>query len=223
VHDLPPAVRIFAGGANTCAQLAAGGLLCWGANESGQLGPGSRDARPVPAPIPGTASLVSIGFGNNSYAGSRNPDLSKINSFACGLTGHGTVLCWGSNYTGQVGDGTREDRPHPTEVVGVTGAIDLELGNVHACALTRSGRVWCWGRNEFGNLGDGTMGPSNVRPQPALVPGIDDAVGLALGDAHSCARRRQGEIACWGVNNYGQLGDGTLMLRPSPITVSGFP
>ncbi len=223
VRELPPAARIFAGGANTCAQLRAGGMLCWGANESGQLGPGSREARPVPAPIPGTESLVSIAFGNNSHAGSQNPDLAKINSFACGLTAQGTVLCWGSNYTGQLGDGTREDRSEPTRVLDVADAIDLELGNVHACALARSGGVWCWGRNEFGNVGDGTMGPSTVRPQPVRVPGLDDAIGLALGDAHSCVRRRHGEIACWGVNNFGQLGDGTLLLRPSPIAVSGFP
>lgn len=222
VQDLPPAARIFTGGANTCAQLRAGGMLCWGANESGQLGPGSREARPFPAPIPGTGDVISIGFGNNSHAGSQNPDLTKINSFACGLTAQGTVLCWGSNYTGQLGDGTREDRPHPTRVLDAD-AIDLELGNVHACALERSGGVWCWGRNEFGNVGDGMMGPSNVRPQPVRVPGLDDAIGLALGDAHTCVRRRQGEIACWGVNNFGQLGDGTLLLRSSPVAVSGFP
>lgn len=223
VEALPPAKRIFAGGANTCARVRSGGLLCWGANESGQLDPGSREARPLPAPIPGIEDLVTIGFGNNGRAGSANPDLSKVNSFACGLTPRGTVLCWGSNYTGQLGDGTREDRLGPTQVLDVVDAIDLDVGNVHACALERSGRVWCWGRNEFGNVGDGTMGPSNVRPRAALVADLDDVVGLSLGDAHTCARRRQGDIACFGVNNFGQLGDGTLLLRPSPISVSGFP
>jgi len=139
----------------------------------------------------------------------------------CGLTGDGRVLCWGDNDTGQLGDGTRTDRPKPTAVLGIDDAIMIDVGDVHACALRRTGRVQCWGRNEFGAVGDGTMGPSTVRPTPVEVQGLADVAAIALGGAHSCARRREGEILCWGVNNFGQLGDGSNVLWPAPHPVVG--
>ena len=97
----------------------------------------------------------------------------------------------------------------------------IDVGDVHACALRRTGRVLCWGRNEFGAVGDGTMGPSTVRPTPVEVQGLADVASIALGGAHSCARRRDGEILCWGVNNFGQLGDGSNVLWPAPHPVVG--
>jgi len=141
----------------------------------------------------------------------------------CACTRAGTVLCWGNNSTGQLGDGTRDDRATPGPVRGITDAIDVAVGNAHACALHRSGAVSCWGRNEFGVVGDDTMGPATVRTEPVLALRITDAVELALGDAHSCARRRSGEVTCWGVNNFGQLGDDSTTLRPAPHPVSDFP
>jgi alpha-tubulin suppressor-like RCC1 family protein len=221
VQGLPLVTRIFAGGSNTCAQAGPGALLCWGANESGQLRDGKVVARPTPAPVPGTESLTRVAIGNRGRAGSRTPDLTKNASYICGLTRDGRVLCWGDNDTGQLGDGTRIDRAVPTPVLGIDDAIMIDVGDVHACALRRTGRVLCWGRNEFGAVGDGTMGPSTVRPSPVEVQGLADVAGIALGGAHSCARRRDGEILCWGVNNFGQLGDGSNVLWPAPHPVVG--
>jgi len=164
-----------------------------------------------------------VAMGNSARAGSRKPDLSTAQGFMCGRTRAGTVLCWGNNATGQLGDSTRLPRAAPVLVRGITDAIEVDVGDVHACALHRTGRVSCWGRNEFGAVGDGTMGPSTVRATPIDVAGLEDVVGLALGDAHTCARRANGAIACWGVNNFGQLGDGSTILRAAPQPVSGFP
>ena len=221
VPGLPRVAQIFAGGSNTCAQAAGGPLQCWGANESGQLRDGTLVARPAPAPVPGVAGIARVAIGNRGRAGSRNPDLSKNAGYMCGLTGDGRVLCWGDNDTGQLGDGTRIDRAAPTPVLGIDDAIMIDVGDVHACALRRTGRVLCWGRNEFGAVGDGTMGPSTVRPTPVEVQALADVVAIALGGAHSCARRRDGEILCWGVNNFGQLGDGSNVLWPAPHPVVG--
>jgi serine/threonine-protein kinase len=225
VPGLPAVTQIFAGGSNTCARLASGALVCWGANESGQLGDDSRAARPTPAPLPfsGVPDMVGLAIGNGARAGSRRPDLTKSAAFMCALTRAGTVLCWGNNGTAQLGDGTRENRATPTPVPGVAEAIEVDVGDQHACALRRSGRISCWGRNEFGAVGDDTMGPSTVRLNAADALGIDDAVGLALGGAHSCARLRNGGVLCWGVNNYGQLGDGTTTLHPAPHVASDLP
>jgi alpha-tubulin suppressor-like RCC1 family protein len=223
VAGLPAARQLFAGGANTCARLVSGELRCWGANESGQLGDGAPAARAAPGPLPGADDLVALAVGNSAKAGSQNPDLSKSGGFMCGLSRAGQVLCWGSNSTGQLGDGTRTDRQAPVPVLGISEAVEVAAGDMHACARRRSGRVSCWGRNEFGAVGDDTMGPSTVRAKPVEVVRLGEAVGLALGGAHSCARRAAGEILCWGVNNFGQLGDGSTTLRPAPQAVSGVP
>jgi alpha-tubulin suppressor-like RCC1 family protein/tRNA A-37 threonylcarbamoyl transferase component Bud32 len=224
IPELPPVDRIFAGGSNSCATVTDGSLLCWGADESGQLGDGKHDARAAALPVPGAAGIVSLGICNAARAGSKNPDLSKNAGFMCGVRARdGAVLCWGNNGTAQLGDGTREDRPTPTPVPGINDAIQVDVGDLHACALRRSGRVSCWGRNEFGAVGDGSMGPSTIRLTPVDARAIEDAVGIALGDAHSCARRRTGAILCWGVNNFGQLGDGSNLLRPAPYPTSGLP
>jgi alpha-tubulin suppressor-like RCC1 family protein len=99
----------------------------------------------------------------------------------------------------------------------------LAVGDLHACALLGTGAVWCWGRNEFGAVGDNTMGPSTVQVNAVPALEIKDAVGIALGGAHSCARRQTGQVLCWGVNNFGQLGDASVALRPTPHAVGGFP
>jgi alpha-tubulin suppressor-like RCC1 family protein len=223
VNGLPPVARIFAGGANTCAFLIDGGVRCWGANEGGQLGDGTRSARATPTPLPGGENLVSLAIGNNARAGSAHPDLTKSAGFSCAVQRDGGVSCWGSNNTGQLGDGTREDRPTPVAVVGVSDALEIAVGNQHACALRKDGSVACWGRNEFGSVGDANMGPSTIRSSAVAAIGVADAVGLALGGTHSCARRRNGGILCWGVNNFGQLGDGSMVLHPVPHAASDFP
>jgi alpha-tubulin suppressor-like RCC1 family protein/serine/threonine protein kinase len=223
VADLPPATHVFAGGSNSCALLDSGGVACWGANESGQLVDGTRNARSTPARIAGVGDVVDLAIGNAARAGSKNPDLTKSAGFMCAVTSSGQVFCWGNNSTGQLGDGTRDDRSAPTVVAGISDAIQIGAGDVHACALLRSGGVSCWGRNEFGAVGDDSMGPSTVRPTPVAALGIQDAIGIALGGAHSCARRRAGGILCWGVNNFGQLGDGSMTLHASPHPVRGFP
>jgi alpha-tubulin suppressor-like RCC1 family protein len=223
VPGLPPVREIHAGGANTCARLLDGEIRCWGANESGQLSLADRAPTPTPTLVPGSADFVSFALANNDRAGSQNPDRSRLASYMCGVTRAGAVLCWGNNYTGQLGDATRDNRATATPVFGIDDAIEVAAGDLHACALRRAGVVSCWGRNEFGAVGDGSMGPSTVRAQPVTPFGVEHAVGLALGRAHSCARLASGAVSCWGVNNFGQLGDGSTLLRAAPVATNGFP
>jgi alpha-tubulin suppressor-like RCC1 family protein len=224
VAGLPPVRRIFAGGSNTCATAADGRLLCWGSDDSGQLGDDGTEARSTPAPVPGADGMVSVTIANNTQAGKKVPDMSNSAGFICGVRGRdGRVLCWGNNYTGQLGDRSRENRARPMPVPGIDDAIQVAAGDLHACALRRSGRVSCWGRNEFGAIGDGTMGPRLIRFAPVDARSIEDAVGISVGGAHSCARRRDGTVLCWGVNNHSQLGDGSNVLHPAPFPVTGLP
>ncbi|MBC7227797.1 MAG: chromosome condensation regulator RCC1 [Thermoflexales bacterium] len=137
----------------------------------------------------------------------------------CALTRSGAVRCWGWNWYGQLGDGTKTDRPMPVGVVGLgRDVVAIAAGEAHTCALTRSGAVWCWGSNGGGELGDGT---TTDRPTPVRVVGLgSDVVAIAAGWAHTCALTAGGEVRCWGAN-VGQLGDGTTTDRPTPVGVMG--
>lgn len=90
----------------------------------------------------------------------------------------------------------------------------IALGAAHSCLVRASGAVECWGGNAWGQLGDGTTTPHAA---PARVVGLPGGAALvAVGGAHTCARRLQGDVWCWGRNDEGQLGDGALVDRPSP-------
>ena len=136
-------------------------------------------------------------------------------------SGTGSVVCWGRNADGQLGDGTLTSRLTPAEVPGLTDVARVALDGSHSCAVRRDGLVLCWGRNDFGQLGDGTL---VNRRSPTVTP-VTDAAAVETGPRHTCALRRSGAVACWGANNAGQLGLGTLSdTVPAPrAAVFGLP
>ncbi|MBK8256715.1 MAG: DNRLRE domain-containing protein [Polyangiaceae bacterium] len=99
------------------------------------------------------------------------------------------------------------------------GKPTLAAGYLHTCAVRNGGEVHCWGGNGSGQLGHG--GGVFVYTAPVKVVGLTDAVSVAAGDGHTCALRATGEVACWGGNFYGQLGNGTTTSAPTPVPVSG--
>src|SRR4029077_19485047 len=102
----------------------------------------------------------------------------------CAVISAGTVKCWGSNTSGQLGDGTKSDRWTAVAVTGITTAIAVVLGNSHTCALISGGTVKCWGSNVSGQLGDGSNTDSST---PVAVSGITTAVAITAGGNHTCA------------------------------------
>jgi alpha-tubulin suppressor-like RCC1 family protein len=142
VKGLPaPAVSIAVGGEYACARLVDARVLCWGANESGQLGDGTTVRRDSPVEIASLARFAKLVLGLHH---------------SCGLFADGTMACWGNNSSGQLGDGTNLARVSPTRVDGLDDVVEIALGGFRTCARVKNGEVMCWGSNAYGELGDGT-------------------------------------------------------------------
>jgi alpha-tubulin suppressor-like RCC1 family protein len=149
--------------------------------------------------------------------------LGDGNTCAYVTAGDGALKCWGTNSEGQLGDGTEgtgaDNRYTPT-TINVGGPVGLlALGSGHVCAYTTAGAgaLKCWGWNDYGQLGDGTK---TDRRTPTTI-NVGGPVGLlALGRYHTCAFvTAGGALKCWGLNAYGQLGDGTTTDRRTPTTI----
>ncbi|MBU1242590.1 DUF4215 domain-containing protein [Myxococcota bacterium] len=144
-------------------------------------------------------------------------------SHACVVLDDTTVKCWGRNEAGQCGDGTLVHRSTPVTVVGLTGAARVDGASNHTCAVMTDGTARCWGYNYVGyTLGD-AVGTVTVNvPNPVTVVGLTGAVDVTVGGFATCVLKSDATVACWGMNGYGQLGDGTTVNRQRPqTTVSG--
>ena len=201
----PSAGTLAAGGDHTCLVTAAGGVKCWGANESGELGDGTTADRATPVAVSALSGVARVAAGA---------------AFTCAVSTGGALSCWGANESGELGDGTTANRATPGAVSGLSsGVTDVALGISHACAVTAAGGVKCWGGNLFGQLGDGT---ETNHSTPADVTGLTSGVAaVAAGGYFSCALTLAGGVKCWGDNAFGQLGDGTTTDRSEPVDVTG--
>lgn len=146
-------------------------------------------------------------------------EISGGHMHSLSLQSDGTVLAWGANDLGQLGDSTGIDRHNPVLVSGLSDIIAISASEEHSLALKSDGTVWAWGDNNFGELGDGTRG--GARTSPYQIPGLTDVVAVAAGGWHSLALKSDGTVWAWGWNFAGQLGDGTKTDRYSPIRVPG--
>jgi alpha-tubulin suppressor-like RCC1 family protein len=129
------------------------------------------------------------------------------------------VWAWGTNSSGQVGDGTTTQRVTPVLLSGLSNTVQLAAGLNHSLALDGAGRVRGWGHNAYGQVGDGTSGTNRLTP--TLVPALTEVVSLAAGHNHSLAVRSDGSVWAWGANTYGQLGNGTTTSSLVPVQVQG--
>ncbi|HEU4537946.1 MAG TPA: hypothetical protein VFS00_27690, partial [Polyangiaceae bacterium] len=198
---------------HTCARLADGRALCWGLNTHGQLGDGTSRRRPYAAPVERSPGAPLAGV----HA------LAAGDGHVCALTEAGSLLCWGRNSEGQLGDGvTPSSYPAPALAAPgapLSGVRALSFGDEHACAVVSSGEVLCWGRNHRGQLGDGTDAD---RLYPAFVeqaPGVrlKGVAALGLGGNQSCAVLSNGQARCWGQASGPQPAGGPNPAYASPL------
>jgi alpha-tubulin suppressor-like RCC1 family protein len=195
-------VALTGGVSHACGLTSSGEASCWGDNDGGQLGDGSRTDRRSAVPVRTETRFNSLTAGL---------------THTCGVAGGSIAVCWGQNLSGQLGDGTRTDARFPRAVGGGILFRTLVAGWNHTCGITNDGNAFCWGPNGEGQLGDGTR---QDRLSPTLVSGNMDA--LTAGTNHTCGLS-DGQVLCWGSNRFGQLGDGTTETRDTPTRVTGLP
>jgi alpha-tubulin suppressor-like RCC1 family protein len=112
----------------------------------------------------------------------------------------------------------------PVPAVGLTGVMAIAAGSSYSLAVKSDGSVWAWGDNSYGQLGDGTTNPRGT-PVQVLGPNgqgfLTGITAIAAGDSHSLAVKSDGTVFTWGINNHGQLGDGTTSDSSTPVQVVG--
>ncbi len=137
---------------------------------------------------------------------------------SCGLTSDNRAYCWGHNWAGQLGDGTRTDHLTPMPVVTEQRFRQISAGWATTCAITTDSRAYCWGKNG-GQIGDGT---SQERWTPTPVATTTRFRQIATGQDHTCAVGYDDLLPyCWGDNHYGQLGEGSQNPHLTPLAAAG--
>jgi len=209
-------IKISAGIYNTSYMKGDGTVWASGYNYYGQLGDGTTTNRSNPVqvvdgsgnPLSGV-SAISAGSGHTTY-----------------LKSDGAVLSAGYNSHGQLGDGTTTDRSNPVRVLRSLGGalsdiVEVSAGTSHTLFLASTGMVWAVGSNTHGQLGRGT----NIdRLNPSIVldangTPLSGITAVSAGESHSVFLRTDGSVWATGLNNFGQLGDGTDSNRTFPVLV----
>ena len=132
------------------------------------------------------------------------------------LTENGTLLTWGVNDSGQLGNGNTTQSFNPVQITATDRFSQIASGVNHTLALDDSGRLWAWGENKQGQLGNGTTEPALIPTLVELVPKFS-AIYAARGTSY--ALTPEGELWAWGDNKDGQIGDGTRNNRNTPAPV----
>lgn len=203
-HAVGSVAEVTTGTDHSCARFANGTVGCWGIGSL--VGSVVMESPPTPTPVTALTGATSVAAGEGH---------------TCAVRADGTVVCWGDDQYGQLGTGISTGGSRtPVPVVGLTDAVAVSAGGNHTCALREDGTVACWGYNGTGQLGEGATGAHSATP--VAVVGLSGVDAVGVGAEHSCARRTDGTVACWGNNLEGQLGTGaTSGPNPTPTTVVG--
>jgi len=200
--SLPVITAIAAGQGHALVVDKNGNVWSWGSNSNGQLGNNSTVDSPSPVEVVGLAN-------SGNLAGIASVAAGDLNSFA--ITTSGTVVAWGLNGAGQLGNGGSTDSPVPVAVSGLTNVKAISAGYSHALALDTSGAIWAWGSDSVGEMGNGTTTGSST-PQANGQTGM---TGCSAGYFFSLALKSTGMATtdmawAWGNDDSGQLGDAFL-------------
>ncbi len=184
---------VFAGGDSTFILKIDGSLLAGGDNTYGQLGNGT--------PLPYVESPV--------YITDRVKKVAASDFFSLILKTDGSLYGTGYNLNGELGDGTNTNRSTP--VFMMDGVADIAAGEHHSVILKTSGALLVTGYNYYGQLSIGTDGPDSDISTPRFI--TDEVTSIAAGRDFTMIIKEDGNLYASGRNNFGQLGDGTLLSK----------
>ena len=208
---------IAMGTVHTVARMADGSVVAWGFNNYGQLGDGTQTQRHVPVAVSASGAL----------AGKTVAAVAAGGFHSMVLCSDGTVVTWGNNGFGQLGNGNQTASSTPVAVntagpLSGKTVIAISAGYVHCMALCSDGTLVAWGNNREGELGDGTNVSSNVPVVVINTGALDDkiAVAISAGAYHSMALCSDGSLVSWGNNSSGQLGDGSTDQSLVPVLIN---
>ncbi|MCK9314050.1 MAG: hypothetical protein M0P20_08400, partial [Methanocorpusculum sp.] len=143
--------------------------------------------------------------------------ISAGSGYSLAIKSDGAVWAWGSNDSGQLGNGSMESSAAPVRVSDLTEVTSVSAGYGHSLARKSDGTVRAWGYNVSGQLGNGTKNESRI---PVAVSGLNEVLTISAGTFHSLALKENGSVWSWGGNYLGQLGDGTNSAKTTPVQVS---
>ncbi|MFF0432023.1 hypothetical protein ACFYU9_07345 [Streptomyces sp. NPDC004327] len=220
---LDQVVAVDGDGVHSIALRADGTVWTWGYNGYGQLGNGTFNNSTTPVQV--------CAVGASAPCGSFLTGVMAISAgihYNLALRADGSLVAWGDNTYGQLGDGTDGNMRTVPVVTNLIDVIDMAAGYRHGLAVLTDGTVRSWGSNAEGELGDGTTTSSDF-PVQVCAPGqtapcssfLDGVTRVSAGAFHSLALEADGTVRSWGENSSGQLGDGTATGRIVPVQVSG--
>lgn len=226
------------GDAHTCALTLNGELYCWGDGSFGQLGVGNLESQTTPTRVGVDEDWLALATGGTHscalkkdgslycwgtpLGGDSNDVASRLltpsrvgdddqwtqlttgGSHACAINA-GALYCWGRNIFGMVGDGTTDDRSSPTRI-GTNQWKQVSAGVIHTCAIDEEAALYCWGYSFEGRLGIGDVEGNALTP--TRVGEDNDWQSVSAGYAHTCGRKLDGSVYCWGGNLDSTLGTG---------------
>jgi alpha-tubulin suppressor-like RCC1 family protein len=194
-------------GYHASAIRSDGTLWAWGRNFQGVLGQGDRIHRSSPVQVGNELnqwsfiSYFPFGFFDSAYA----------------IKSNRTLWSWGRNNGGNLGQSDRIDRSSPVQVGGSWNLVSG--GSAFVSAIKNDNTLWAWGYNDYGQLGLGKS--SGPQPSPVQAASGNNWQKISAGYLNSAAIKSDGTLWAWGNNQFGQLGQGDLIHRSSPVQVGG--